>query len=74
MATATERYRILQNIIAQKGIEADLFAELARAEAMINGIEQGRMMPPPIPEDLSQSVTPPAQAPQEPLNNEIPPM
>ena len=53
MSTASERYRILQNIIAQKGIDADLFTELARAEAMINNIEQGKMMPPPIPPEIS---------------------
>jgi len=50
---ATERYRILQNIVAQKGIDSDLYTELARAEATINMIDQGKMMPPPVPPEIT---------------------
>lgn len=49
----TDRYRILQNIIAQKGLDVDLFQELARAENMINAIEQQKMTPPPVSEDIA---------------------
>ena len=35
--TAQDRYRILSNIVAQKGTDSvDLHAELAKAESMIN--------------------------------------
>jgi len=47
---AGDRWRVLQNIVAQKGIEIDLYSELARAEQMIAAMEQGKMTPPPVPE------------------------
>jgi len=53
MTTATERYKLLVNIIAQKGIDGDIISELSRVESMINQIEQGKMMPPPIPPEIS---------------------
>jgi hypothetical protein len=56
----TERYKILMNIVAQKGIDGDLFLELAKAEQMIHNIEQGKMTPPPLPPELSQPQVPPA--------------
>jgi len=72
MATATERWRILQNIIAQKGIDADLYSELAKAESMINAIDQGKMMPPPIPPEINANQgtleTPQETLPTEPTN------
>ena len=51
---STDRYKILQNIVAQQGVEADLYAELAKAEQMINAIDQGKMIPPPVPPELTQ--------------------
>jgi len=62
---ATERYKILMNIVAQKGIEIDLYSELAKAEAMINAIEQGKMMPPPVPPEITNE-------PIEPTMNQPP--
>lgn len=62
---ASDRYRVLQNIIAQKGIDGDLYAELARAEAMINGIEQGKMMPPPVPQELGNEGVEPMMGQQQ---------
>jgi len=56
---ATDRYKILQNIIAQKGIDSDLFSELAKVEATINAIDQGKMMPPPVPPEITQPTTQP---------------
>jgi len=56
---ATERWRILQNIIAQKGTDVDLYAELARAEAMINAIDQtNNVMPQPTMDMGVQSTAP----------------
>jgi len=71
MSTATERYRILQNIIAQQGIEGDLWSELAKAEQMINMMEQGKMMPQTPPQPMQP------QMPVEPMMGEeqsAPPM
>jgi len=56
---ATERYKVLQNIVAQKGVDGDLFLELAKAEQMIHNIEQGKMTPPPLPQDLNTAQTSP---------------
>jgi hypothetical protein len=62
---ATERYKILLNIVAQKGVDSgDLYAELARAESMINAMEQGKMMPPPVPpEPTEPTMNPQGEAP-----------
>ncbi len=46
----TDRYKILMNIVAQKGLDADLYMELGKVENMINLMEQGKMTPPPVPE------------------------
>jgi hypothetical protein len=43
--SATERYKILSNIVAQKGTDnVDLHAELAKAEGMIHIMDTQRMM------------------------------
>ena len=47
---ASDRYKVLMNIVAQYGVEADLYAELAKAEKVINMIDQGKMTPPPLPD------------------------
>lgn len=60
---STERYRILQNIVAQQGVEADLYAELAKAEQMINMMDQGKMMPPPVPPEINEPMMSQPQAP-----------
>jgi len=62
---ATERYKILMNIVAQKGIEIDLYSELAKAEAMINAIEQGKMMPPPVPPEITEPLPTMEQPPED---------
>lgn len=44
----SERLKVAQNIIARGGIDGvDLYAELARSEALLNGLdaEQGMMQP-----------------------------
>ena len=43
-----DRYKIVSNIIARKGIEnINLHAELAKAEAFVNKVDQDTMMQPP---------------------------
>jgi len=66
--TAADRYKILQNIVAQKGTDnVDLHAELARAESMINIMDSQKMMqpaPPPMSTDVgqpAQEILPPQQ-------------
>ena len=51
--TNRERYTVLLNIIARTGIDGDVIAELAKAESMINMIEQQKMIPPPVPSDVA---------------------
>ncbi len=56
---AIDRYRVLCNIVAQKGIRGiNLYAELAKAENMVNVFETQAKMPP-------QPSTPQATMPQE---------
>ena len=67
---ASDRWKILQNIVAQQGIEVDLYSELAKAEQMIAMIDQGKMMPPPVPPEITQPMAPPTeQMPTEPETN-----
>ena len=61
---ASERWRLINNIIARTGIDGDVIGELARAEAMINAIDQGKMMPPPLPPEITE--------PTEPMNEPMP--
>jgi hypothetical protein len=62
---ASERYKILMNIVAQKGIDIDLYSELAKAESMINAIDQGKMMPPPVPPEITNEPLPTTEQPTE---------
>ena len=71
---STERYRILQNIVAQQGVEADLYAELAKAEQMINMMDQGKMMPPPVPPEITEPMQPPMGQPMQPPEESEPTM
>ena len=50
---ATDRWRAIQNIIARVGIDGDIIGELAKVESMINAIDQGKMMPPPLPPEIT---------------------
>lgn len=64
---ATDRWRILANITAQMGTDnVDLYAELAKAEGMINLMEtQGQMAEPP---PMTGGETPPM--PEQPEQSE----
>lgn len=55
---SSERWILINNIIARVGIEGDIQGELARAEAMINAIDQGKMMPPPLPPEITETTEP----------------
>lgn len=64
MSTATDRYRLINNIVARVGIDGDIIGELARVESIINGIEQGKMMPPPMPSEPTEpTMSPQGEAP-----------
>lgn len=54
MSTATDRYKLINNIVARVGIDGDIIGELARVESIINSIEQGKMMPPPMPPEPTE--------------------
>ena len=58
------------NIIAQKGIDIDLYSELAKAESMINAIDQGKMIPPPLPPEITEPV---GQLGQPPVSSDMEP-
>ena len=49
MGTATDNYKILQNIIARVGIEGDLHSELAKAMSTLNGLQTYSELNPPTP-------------------------
>ena len=60
---ATDRWRILTNIVAQKGTRnVNLYGELAKAESMINMMDtQASLQPPP-----QQNVQPQPEMQEQP--------
>ncbi len=62
---ATDRLRILNNIVAKVGIEGDIIGELAKVESMINAMDQGKMIPPPLPPELNEQVSQDVIPPEE---------
>ncbi len=68
---ATDRYKILANITAQLGTDnVDLYAELAKAEGMINLMDTQKAMTPPAPPPVAA----PAPAPVTPANEQVQPI
>ena len=58
MITAKDRYNILSRIVAQKGTDqVDLYAELGKAESLINNIQNER---------INSQINPPVTAPEAP--------
>jgi len=52
---AIDDYKIFLNVLAQDedGIAGDLINKWAKAKAMTHAIDQGKMMPPPLPPELN---------------------
>jgi hypothetical protein len=69
---ASERYKILNNIIGRVGIDGDIISELAKVESMINAIEQGKMMPPPVPPEITEPTMSQPPVSEESLPTESP--
>lgn len=58
MITAKDRYNILSRIVAQKGTDqVDLYAELGKAESLINNIQNER---------INAQINPPVSASETP--------
>jgi len=57
--SAIDDYKIFLNVLAndEDGIAGDLINKWAKTKAMINSIEQGKMMPPPVPPELGNDAT-----------------
>ena len=76
--TATDRWKILSNIVAQQGTDKiDLHAELAKAESMVNVWDTQKSMQvsqPVTPSLRSQNMTSSVQPAQEPLPPENTPI
>jgi hypothetical protein len=48
---ATERLKVIQNVVAKVGIDGDLVGEMSRAMSMLNGFDSYQaMQPPPMPQ------------------------
>jgi hypothetical protein len=48
---ATERLKVIHNIIARVGIDGDIPTEMGKAMSMLNGFDSYQaMQPPPMPE------------------------
>jgi len=67
MASASERLKIFENIIARVGLDGDVLGEYSKAMSMLNGMQTYQELNPPI-----VPTTQPAQSAQ-PLNTPITP-
>jgi len=62
--TSADRWKILANITAQLGTDnVDLYAELAKAEGMINLMDTQKAMTPPLVPPMSTNTGQPTQEP-----------
>jgi hypothetical protein len=63
---STDRFRILSNIVAQKGTDqVDLYAELAKAESQINQVQTMQEMALQNPTPVTTPETPESTIPSE---------
>jgi hypothetical protein len=61
MATAKERLKIFENIIARVGVDGDVLGEYSKAMSSLNGLQTFQEMTPPI---TPNSITPSSVSPQ----------
>jgi len=61
MASAAERLKIIENVIARVGLDGDVLGEYSRAMSALNGLQTFSEMNPPAPENLP---------PQQPLGGD----
>jgi len=52
MASAAERLKIIENVIARVGLNGDVLGEYSRAMSALNGLQTYNEMNPPIPQNL----------------------
>lgn len=75
MASAQDRLKVLENVIARVGLDGDVLGEYSKAMSGLNGLQtMAEMTPPPIAQTplIGQNLT---SEPQIPLNEGVvPPM
>jgi hypothetical protein len=64
MASAKERLKIFENVIARVGLDGDVLGEYAKAMSSLNGLQTFNELNPP---------TAPLQPPQTPIGNQATP-
>ena len=52
MASAAERLKIIENVIARVGLNGDVLGEYSKAMSALNGLQTYTEMNPPIPQNL----------------------
>ena len=52
MASAAERLKIIENVIARVGLNGDVLGEYSRAMSALNGLQTYNEMNPPTPQNL----------------------
>jgi hypothetical protein len=73
MASAADRLRILENVIARVGFGGDVFSEYTKALSGLNGMNSYNELTPPQPIQPTEQ-TPQGMIPPEPLPNPTPEM
>ena len=68
MASAAERLKIIENVIARVGLDGDVLGEYSRAMSALNNLQTFNEMNPPIPQNL-----PPEQPMSSPQGELLPP-
>ena len=52
MASAAERLKIIENVIARVGLDGDVLGEYSKAMSALNGLQTYNEMNPPVPQNL----------------------
>jgi hypothetical protein len=67
MATAKERLKVFENILARVGVDGDVLGEYSKAMSSLNGLQTFQEMTPPITPNLPpQGLNQPISAPVTP--------
>ena len=65
MASAAERLKIIENVIARVGLDGDVLGEYSKVMSTLNGLQTFSEINPPIPQNLPPQGSEMADSPSE---------
>ena len=71
MASAKERLKVFENIIARVGLDGDVLGEYAKAVSTLNGFQSYTEMNPPVITPQQSTVLPTNQPPEGTISSPV---